>query len=205
MTDAAQERASVLAARLRDGDTIGDAGGTDSGSVDSTRVVLLDEAGAPIGSADKAVVHGPETPLHLGFSCHVLLDDGRVLVTRRALAKLTFPGVWTNAFCGHPAPGEPVEDAVRRHARDELGIRLSEPELVLPDFRYRAVDANGVVEYEVCPVYLARAVDESVPNPAEVAEVAAVAPAALATALASTPWAFSPWLVEQASRMPLYR
>ena len=181
------------------------AGRLDPVIVDSTRVVLLDDLGNRTGSAEKVGVHGAETPLHLGFSCHVLLDDGRLLVTRRALSKLTFPGVWTNAFCGHPAPDEEVTDAVRRHARDELGIRLSEPELVLPDFRYRAVDANGVVEYEVCPVYLARAVDESVPNPAEVAEVAAVAPAALATALASTPWAFSPWLVEQASRMPLYR
>jgi isopentenyl-diphosphate delta-isomerase len=139
-------------------------------TVDSSRVVLLDDSGAPVGTAEKVTVHGPETPLHLGFSCHVLLDDGSVLLTRRALSKLTFPGVWTNAFCGHPAPGEDVADAVHRHARDELGIRLAELRLVLPDFRYRAVDSNGVVEYEVCPVYVARAVGEPVLNPAEVAD-----------------------------------
>lgn len=180
------------------------AGRLDPVTVDSTRVVLLDDRGNRTGSAEKIGVHGPETPLHLGFSCHVLLDDGRLLVTRRALSKLTFPGVWTNAFCGHPAPDEEVTDAVRRHARDELGIGLADLELVLPDFRYRAVDANGVVEYEICPVYVARAVGEPVVNPDEVAEVAAVAPAELRAALRSTPWAFSAWLVEQAKLMPLY-
>jgi isopentenyl-diphosphate delta-isomerase len=157
-----------------------------------------------VGSASKASVHGTETPLHLGFSCHVMLEDGRMLVTRRALTKRTFPGVWTNAFCGHPAPGEAVTDAVRRHARDELGIRLAALEPVLPDFRYRAADANGIVEYEVCPVFVARAVGEPVLNPEEVAEAVAVAPAELGSALRSTPWAFSAWLVEQAKLMPLY-
>jgi isopentenyl-diphosphate delta-isomerase len=173
-------------------------------SVDPSRVVLLDDLGAPIGSAPKASVHGAQTPLHLGFSCHLSLDDGRMLVTRRALTKRTFPGVWTNAFCGHPAPGEEVEDAVRRHARTELGIRVAGLELVLPGFRYRAADASGVVEHELCPVFVARAVGEPVLNPEEVMEATAIAPSELGAVLLATPWAFSAWLVEQARLMPLY-
>lgn len=171
--------------------------------VDASRVVLLDENREVIGSAGKASVHGVETPLHLGFSCHVLTATG-TLVTRRALSKRTFPGVWTNAFCGHPAPGEAIEDAVRRHARDELGIRLDGLELALPDFRYRATDANGIVENEVCPVFVAHTGHVPTPNPDEVAEFATVAPHELAAALRATPWAFSPWLVEQARLLPLY-
>ena len=59
----------------------------DSRGVDSSRVVLLGDDGGRIGTASKASVHDADTPLHLGFSCHVLVDDDRVLVTRRALTK----------------------------------------------------------------------------------------------------------------------
>ena len=121
------------------------------------RVVLLDDAGNSVGSAAKATVHHTETPLHLGFSCYLFDGAGRVLLTRRALGKQTWPGVWTNAFCGHPAPGENVEDAVRRRARQELGAALAEVVCVLPDFRYRARAADGTVENEVCPVFCALA------------------------------------------------
>ena len=129
---------------------------TDDPEAGSELVVLLDADGAQIGTADKSVVHGSDTPLHLAFSCHIVGGDGRFLVTRRALGKLAFPGVWTNAVCGHPAPGEPMEVAVRRRARFELGFELDELDLVLPHFRYRAADASGTVENEICPVYLAR-------------------------------------------------
>ena len=79
-------------------------------------VVLVDDEGRQVGTAAKASVHTAETPLHLGFSCYLFDDAGRVLLTRRALNKKTWPGVWTNSVCGHPAPDEEPEDAVRRRA-----------------------------------------------------------------------------------------
>jgi isopentenyl-diphosphate delta-isomerase len=165
-------------------------------------VVLLAEDGSPIGIADKSVVHGAETPLHLAFSCHILSADGSFLVTRRALGKQAFPGVWTNAVCGHPAPGERMEAAVRRRARFELGLELGELDLVMPDFRYRAADASGTVENEICPVYLARVEVDPTPDPSEVVEWAWVAPNDLRAAVRATPFAFSPWLVGQLAGWP---
>ncbi|GAA2750935.1 isopentenyl-diphosphate Delta-isomerase [Amnibacterium kyonggiense] len=158
------------------------------------QVVLLDEDGTPIGTADKATVHGPDTPLHLAFSCHVRDAAGRLLVTRRALAKRTWPGVWTNSFCGHPAPGEDLAEAVARRASDELGITVSDLRLALPDFRYRAVDAAGVVENEICPVYTAVTLDEVQVDPDEVAEHRWIDADDLEVAVSRAPWAFSPWL-----------
>src|SRR5436190_23150662 len=98
-------------------------------------VVLVDDHGRELGTPTKASVHHRTTPLHLGFSCYVFDADGRVLMTRRALSKRTFPGVWTNSFCGHPAPGERTEDAVHRRARGELGLALHNVVCVLPDYR----------------------------------------------------------------------
>ena len=163
----------------------------------SELVVLLDEDGTRIGTAPKATVHTTETPLHLAFSCHVTRPDGLVLVTRRALSKPTWPGVWTNSFCGHPAPDEAIEDAVTRRAERELGIRIRDVQPLLPDFRYRAIDFSGIVEHEVCPVFRAVTDDEPAPAPDEVAEFAWIAPDELRAAIEAAPFAFSPWLVLQ--------
>ena len=164
---------------------------------DAEYVVLVDDEGRVVGSADKSTVHTAATPLHLAFSCHVYDPDGRVLVTRRALDKTTWPGVWTNSFCGHPAPGESAELAIARRAQLELGITVDAVTAVLPDFRYLAIDASGIVENEICPVYSAVTTDAVIPNPAEVAEWAWLSPADLRSAVAAAPFAFSPWLVWQ--------
>ena len=171
---------------------------------DSDHVVLLDDDGRAIGTAPKSSVHGTHTALHLAFSCHVLSDDGQVLVTRRALGKTAWPGVWSNSFCGHPRPAESVLSAVHRRADYELGLELIDIELALPLFRYRATDANGIVEHELCPVYTARTVSEPVLNPLEVVDAKWVDPADLAVSLVTTPWAFSPWLVLQAEQLRLF-
>ena len=163
----------------------------------SELVILLDEEGSPVGTAEKSEVHTTDTPLHLAFSCHIFNAAGDVLITRRALEKKTWPGVWTNSACGHPGPGESMEDAIRRRANDELGLKLGAITEVLPDFRYRAVDASGIVENEICPVFVAQALGEPNPEAAEVCEWQWVRPDFLATAVARTPFVFSPWLVDQ--------
>ncbi|GAA1410518.1 isopentenyl-diphosphate Delta-isomerase [Glutamicibacter uratoxydans] len=168
-------------------------------------VILLSESGEPIGTCPKELVHTEDTALHQAFSCHVFNDQGQVLVTRRALGKRTWPGVWTNSFCGHPQPGERMESAIIRHARHELGMAIEMIEPLVPTFRYRAVDASGIVENEICPVYSARIHGELAANPEEVMDYQWVDPARLGDALSATPWAFSPWLVEQSAQMELYR
>jgi isopentenyl-diphosphate delta-isomerase len=84
--------------------------------------------------------------------------------------------------------------AIARRAHDELGITVGHLEVVLPEFRYEAVDASGIVENEICPVYRATTSDVVVPNPAEVAEFAWVDPVRLHDAAVAAPYAFSPWL-----------
>jgi isopentenyl-diphosphate delta-isomerase type 1 len=169
----------------------------DLGWVSDDPVVLVDEAGAPAGTAPKSAVHHDDTPLHLAFSCYVVDDDGRLLVTTRAASKPSFPGVVTNTVCGHPLPGEDLDAAVRRRARDELGVEVADVRLVLPDFRYRAVQ-GGIAENEVCPVFVARALGAATsPDPEEVDDVEWVAWTEFADDVLAGRRVVSPWCAEQ--------
>ncbi len=131
-------------------------------------IVLVDESGAPIGQAEKWSSHHADTPLHLAFSCYLFDGQGRLLITQRALSKKVWPGVWSNSVCGHPQPGESMEDAIHRRLDYELGINAGSLEVALPAYRYRTPAFDGVVENEFCPVYLGRAASDPVPNPEEV-------------------------------------
>ncbi|SFB63976.1 isopentenyl-diphosphate delta-isomerase [Amycolatopsis marina] len=165
------------------------------------QVVLLDEAGEPAGTAPKRTVHHTDTPLHLAFSCYLFDQAGRLLVTRRALTKRTWPGVWTNSCCGHPGPGEAIVDAVRRRVHQELGVEATDVRCVLPDFRYRATAADGTVENEVCPVYVAGVAGIPAPADEEVAEWRWVPWPAFAGLAREAPWVISPWAAEQATQL----
>src|SRR5580693_2019315 len=46
----------------------------------------------------------------------------KMLVTRRAAAKATWPNFWSNAVCSHPLPREPYAAAARRRLFEELRI-----------------------------------------------------------------------------------
>ena len=165
-------------------------------------VVLVDEAGTPVGTADKFACHHAETPLHLAFSCYLFDAAGRLLVTRRAEGKKVWPGVWTNSVCGHPAPGETLEAALDRRLGEELGMTATGIRVVLPDYRYRAPPFAGIVENELCPVLVGRADGVPDPDPAEVQDWAWIEwDAFLASAAADRADRWSWWCKDQARRL----
>jgi len=165
------------------------------------RLVLCAWDGTAAGTAPKGTAHNRDTPLHLAFSCYLFDPHGRVLVTRRAHDKPTFPGVRTNSCCGHPAPGEGMRAAVRRRLLKELGVVPVGLDLILPTFRYRATAADGVVENELCPVYRARTANAQVTvDPTEVAEAWWVPWAEFATLIDETD-PLSPWGTQQVQHL----
>lgn len=164
-------------------------------------VVLLDEQGRATGTLPKAQAHHASTPLHLAFSSYVFDDDGRLLLTRRALTKRPFPGVWTNTVCGHPAPGEQLAEAAVRRAGQELGLRLEDVRLVLPRFRYRA-EMHGVMENEMCPVLVARAGRHRLrPDPVEVDDARWVPWDGFSASVHDGSQVVSPWCAEQVAQL----
>lgn len=97
-------------------------------------VILLNAQGVPTGTLEKYAAHTADTLLHLAFSSWLFNAKGQLLVTRRALSKKAWPGVWTNSVCGHPQMGESNEDAVIRRCRFELGVEITAPEPVYLTF-----------------------------------------------------------------------
>jgi isopentenyl-diphosphate delta-isomerase type 1 len=167
-------------------------------------VVLLNAAGDPIGELPRAEVHTADTPLHLAFSLYLFNDRGELLLTRRALGKRTWPGVWSNTCCGHPRPGEDMATAIGRRLNDELGMDVSALHCVLPDFSYRAVDASGIVENEVCPTFRGRVVhpDSTVlANPDEVMDWKWVEWDNVTEAARRAPFLLSPWSTQQLAQL----
>lgn len=140
-------------------------------TLDDEKIVLADQDGNPTGVAPKLASHHAKTPLHLAFSVYIFNEEGKLLVTQRALRKKVWPSVWTNSCCGHPAPTETTEDAIRRRVAYELGMTLKALAVVLPDYRYKTPPYRGIIENEICPIYFARADSLAQPNPVEVEDM----------------------------------
>ena len=162
-------------------------------------VILVNDQGKVIGTQEKYAAHTTQTPLHLAFSSWLFNDNGECLVTRRALSKKAWPGVWTNSVCGHPQSGEAIDQAIVRRCRYEVGAEITGITPVAAEFRYCETDPSGIVENEICPVFAARITNELTINSDEVMAYEWVDLDALFQALDATPWAFSPWMVMEAT------
>lgn len=130
-------------------------------------VILVNDRNEVLGTAPKATVHSEQTPLHRAFSFFGFSRHGQFLIQQRAAHKKTWPSIWTNTCCGHPMPGEETRDAVARRLQFELGIKVDPILEILPDYRYQATHL-GVMENELCPVFVGRIEQTPTPNPDEI-------------------------------------
>ena len=152
---------------------------------------LVDTDGATIGVAEKLAAHEAPGQLHRAFSVFLFDADGRMLLQRRALKKYHWPGVWSNACCGHPYPGEPPFLAATRRVVEELGVAPTSL-LSAGTVTYRHVDeATGLVEHEYNHLFVGRVTTQLAPNPDEVDDTAFVDAADLASRRATAE--FSGW------------
>jgi len=162
-------------------------------------VVLVDEEDRELGRALKAEVHHRETPLHRAFSAFLFDAAGRLLLQQRAAAKATWPLVWSNSCCGHPAPAESTLAAARRRIAEELGTPAADLWVALPSYRYRA-ELDGIVENEICPVVVGRIDPAALAlDPEEVGAVRWVDWDAFLAEIARGDAPYSPWCREEAT------
>ena len=91
---------------------------------------LVNEAGETIGKATRQECHNGSKPLHPVVHLHIFNRAGDLFLQKRSMSKDIQPGKRDTAVGGHIDYGEGVEEALRREAREELGIRDFTPSLI---------------------------------------------------------------------------
>ena len=168
-------------------------------------VVLVDEKNNVLGTMPKDSVHGAATPLHRGFSLFLFDKAGRLLLQQRARTKKTWPLVWSNSVCGHPALEELNVQAAERRLAYELGMHATHIEEVAP-YRYQCI-RDGVMENEICPILIGITTEEPQINPGEVEATRWVEWPRFLSEIAVAPGSYSEWCEAEArilDRLPRF-
>lgn len=159
-------------------------------------VILTDERGHHIGTADLLAAHTGDGMLHQAFSVFLFNHDRtKTLIQRRSDSKMLWAGIWANTCCSHPLEGETPQEAGERRLREELGFSV--PLSPVGSFVYKATDPRGRgVEYEYDTI-LVGTVGEDIavrPDPREVQEWQWIERRELEGALRKNPELYAPWL-----------
>jgi isopentenyl-diphosphate Delta-isomerase len=153
-------------------------------------VVLVDARDNEVGTAPKLQAHR-EGSLHRAVSVFVFNERGQTLLQRRAEGKYHSSGLWSNACCSHPRPGERPHAAAIRRLEEEMGVQS--PLRHVFSFIYRAELDRGLSEHELDHVFVGRHDSDPSPDPEEVGEWRWVDPAELRSELRDHPERFSAW------------
>lgn len=132
-------------------------------------VVLVDADDRPIGRAEKLDAHRRNLR-HRAISVLIFDAAGRMLLQQRSAGKYHSGGLWSNACCSHPRPGEAAAAAASRRLDEEMGVS---PALSFAGrTAYEAPVGNGLTENEIVHVFVGRHDGPVVPNPDEAADFA---------------------------------
>jgi isopentenyl-diphosphate delta-isomerase len=155
-------------------------------------VILVDEEDDEIGVEEKMRAHSTDSPkLHRAFSVFIFNPEGMMLIQKRADSKYHSPGLWTNACCSHPRPGETTEEAAHRRLKEEMGFDTFISEAF--EFIYKAEFDNGLTEWEYDHVFIGTHDGDITPDPDEVGDHKWMDPEELRIDIDKNPDDYTPW------------
>ena len=155
------------------------------------KVILLDKEGNDIGSEEKIKAH-EDALLHRAFSVFLINSEGKILLQKRAATKYHSGGLWSNTCCGHPRPGESIEQGAMRRLKEEMEIECNLKKSF--DFFYSLEFDNGLTEKDHDHVLIGSYEFEPIPNGEEFDAWQWTHPKDLKEMIESKPHMYTPWL-----------
>lgn len=162
-------------------------------------VILVDPTDQKIGTMEKIEAH-QKGALHRAFSVLIFNDKNEMLIQKRASDKYHSPGLWTNACCSHPRPGESLSDATHRRLNEEIGFDCELKPLF--QFQYKSDFEDGMIEHEFDHVFTGIYNGEIELNPEEASEYRFVEMDKLLNEIAEHPNNFTSWFKLILERLP---
>lgn len=153
-------------------------------------LVLVDDEDRQTGTMEKLRTHELGL-LHRAFSVIIYDHAGRILLHRRAASKYHSGQLWTNACCGHPAPGADIKKSAQQRLQEEMGFTCDLHWNGV--FKYWAEVDAGLAEHEIVHIFHGVYEGPINPDPNEADAVAWATPSELAARVRREPEVFTAW------------
>lgn len=164
-------------------------------------VILVDEHDVQTGTMEKMEVH-QKALLHRAFSIFIFNEKGEMLLHKRAGKKYHSAGLWTNACCSHPKPGDDTLAAAQIRLQEEMGFATELKKAF--DFVYKAPFDNGLTEYEFDHVFIGTYDGDIAPNEDEVSDYCFKTVEEIKSSLQSHPQKYTEWFKIAFPKMEAY-
>jgi isopentenyl-diphosphate delta-isomerase len=153
-------------------------------------VILVDEHDVQTGTMEKMEVH-QKALLHRAFSIFIFNEKREVLLQKRADKKYHSGGLWTNACCSHPKPGEETLAAAQIRLQEEMGFNTELKKAF--EFIYKAPFDNGLTEHEYDHVFIGTYDGDIIPDPDEVSDYCYKTVEEIKNSIQSHPQKYTEW------------